>query len=123
MEWMNEARLRCLLVSSKDLAHLNTVVAMLHAHRIQTEEGLHRPWRSANFECSIMVSPADHPKASVLYKELEISPRTASTFVSNLAPSRLMERERRKFFPEFFTRPKQPEATDSGRPWENHASG
>jgi hypothetical protein len=56
----------------KDPADLKTVVAMLYAHGIQTEEGLHRPWRSASFESSVMVSPEDYPEASVLYKELEI---------------------------------------------------
>jgi hypothetical protein len=43
---------------------------MLQAHGIQSEEGLHRPWRSAAFESSVMVSLDDHPKASALYKEL-----------------------------------------------------
>ena len=62
MEWINESRLRCLLVSSKDPAHLKTVVAMLHAHGIQTEEGLHRPWRSASFEPSVTVSPEDYQR-------------------------------------------------------------
>jgi hypothetical protein len=47
---------------------------MLEAHGIQTEEGLHRPWRAASFESSVMVSLKDHPTASVLYKELEIPP-------------------------------------------------
>jgi hypothetical protein len=44
MELINETRLRCLLVSSKDAAHLKTVVAILHAKGIQTQEGLQRPW-------------------------------------------------------------------------------
>jgi hypothetical protein len=39
MEWAAESRSRCLLVSSKDLAHLKTVIGMLHDHGIQTEEG------------------------------------------------------------------------------------
>jgi hypothetical protein len=122
MEWINEARLRCLLVSSKDPAHLKTVVAMLHAHEIQTEEGLHRPWRSASFESSIMVSPEDYPKASVLYKELEIPPGTGPALVSSLAPPRLMERGKRKLLPEFFAKPKKPEPTDFGRYLKNRAS-
>jgi hypothetical protein len=44
---------------------------MLNANGIQTEEGLHRPWRAAGFESAIMVSPEDFPKASALYNELE----------------------------------------------------
>jgi hypothetical protein len=123
MELINEARLRCLLVSSKDAAHLKTVAAMLHAKGIQTQEGLHRPWRSSSFESSVMVSLEDHPKASVLYKELETSPGTGPTLVPSPAPSRLMERGKRKFLPEFFARPKQPGPTDSGRFWGNRASG
>jgi hypothetical protein len=123
MVWINEARLQYLLVSSKDPAHLKTVVAMLHAHGIQTEEGLHRPWRSASFESSVMVSAEDHPKASVLYKELEIPPGTGPTLVSSLAPASLLERGKRKFLLEFFARSKQPEPTTSGHFGENRASG
>jgi hypothetical protein len=122
MEWINEARLRCLLVSSKDPAHLKTVVAMLHAHGIQTEEGLHRPWRSASFESSVMVSPEDYPKASVLYNELEIPVGIEPMVVPNLASSRMMERGKRRVSPEFFAKPKQPEATDFGRYLESRAS-
>jgi hypothetical protein len=66
MEWADEARSRCLLVSSKDSAHLKTVIALLHDHGIETEEGLHSPWRSASFEPSVMISPEDFPKASEL---------------------------------------------------------
>ena len=123
MEQINQARLRCLLISSKDPAHLKTVVAMLQEHGIQTEEGLHRPWRSANFESSIMVSPEDHPEASVLYKELELPPGTGPTLVPSPAPSRPMESGKRKFVSEFFARPKQPEPTDSGRLWGSRTSG
>jgi hypothetical protein len=121
MERINEARLRCLLVSSKDSVHLKTVVAMLHAKGIQTEGGLHRPWRSTSFESSVMVSLEVHPKASVLYKELETPPGTGPTLVSSPAPSSLMERGNRKFLPEFFARPKQPGPTDSGRFWGKSA--
>jgi hypothetical protein len=123
MEWADETRLRCLLVSSRDRAHLKTVIAMLNAHGIQTEEGLHRPWRSAGFESSVMVAPEDVLRASVLYKELEIPPGTDPTLVSSLAPSRLTGRGKRKLLPGFFARHKQPEPTDSGRSWENRASG
>jgi hypothetical protein len=123
MEWADETCSRCLLVSSQDSAHLKTVIAMLHDHGIQTEEGLHRPWRSASFESSVMVAPEDFFRASVLYKESEIAPETGSTLVSSLAPSRLMERGKRKFLLEFFAKPKQPKPTASGRFWENRASG
>jgi hypothetical protein len=123
MEWADETRLRCLLVFSRDPAHLKTVIGMLHDHGIQTEEGLHRPWRSASFESSVMVAAEDFLRASVLYKESEIAPGTGPTLVSSLAPSRLTERGKRKLLPEFFARHKQPEPTDSGRSWENRASG
>jgi hypothetical protein len=59
MDWADETRSRCLLVSSKDSAHLKTIIAMLHDHEIQTEEGLHRPWRSDSFEPLVMVAPED----------------------------------------------------------------
>jgi hypothetical protein len=123
MEQINQARLQCLLVSSKDPAHLKTVVAMLEAHGIQTEEGLHRPWRAVSFESSVMVSLKDHPTASVLYKGLEIPPGSGPTLVSSPAQSRMMESGKREFLPEFFARRKQPEPTASGRFWENRASG
>jgi hypothetical protein len=123
MEWVDETRSRCLLVSSKDLAHLKTVIGMLHDHGIQTEEGIHRPWRSASFESSVMVAPEDFLRASELYAESEIAPGTGPTLVSSLAASRLTERGRRKFLPEFFARHKQPEPIDSGRSWESRASG
>jgi hypothetical protein len=123
MEWADDTRLRCLVVSSKDPAHLKTVIGMLHDHGIQTEEGLHRPWRSAGFESSVMVAPEDYPKASVLYEELEIPPGTCPALVASLAPSRLTQRGKRKLLPEFFARHKQPEPTDSGGSWENRASG
>jgi hypothetical protein len=123
MEWADETCSRCLLVSSQDSAHLKTVIAMLHDHGIQSEEGLHRPWRSASFESSVMVAPEDFLRASALYDELAISPATSPMLVSNLAPSRLMERGKRKFLFEFFAKPKQPEPTASGGFWENRASG
>jgi hypothetical protein len=122
MEWINEARLRCLLVSSKDPAHLKTVVAILHAHGIQTEEGLHRPWRSASFESSIMVSPEDYPEASVLYKELEIPAGIEPTFVPNLASSMLMQRGKQRVSCDFVAKPKQPEPTDFSHYLKNRAS-
>jgi hypothetical protein len=53
MEWADETRSRCLLISSKDPARLKRVIAMLQAHGMQSEEGLHRPWRSASFESSV----------------------------------------------------------------------
>jgi hypothetical protein len=71
MEWANGTRWRCLPVSSKNPAHVKSVIAMLHANGIQTEEGLHRPWRAAGFESAIMISPEDFPKATVLYNELQ----------------------------------------------------
>ncbi len=84
MARFDEARLRRLLVSSDDVARLKTVTALLHAQGIQTEEGLHRPWRSEHFEFSVLVSFEDYPKASVLYKEFEIGPKTGPKLVSSL---------------------------------------
>ena len=123
MECADETRSRCLLVSSKDSAHLKTVIAMLHDHGIQIEEGLHRPWRSASFESSIMVAPEDFLRASALYDDLRISPVTSPTLDSSLAPSRRTERGKRKLLPDLFSKPKQPRPTDSGRLGENRASG
>jgi hypothetical protein len=122
MECINEARLRCLLVSSKDPVHLKTVIAMLHAHGIETEEGLHRPWRSASFEPSVMISSEDFPKALELYNELAIPERTKPV-VPNLASSMLMERGDQEVSPDFFAKPKQPQPTDFGRYLQNRASG
>jgi hypothetical protein len=116
MEWVDgvdETRLRCLLVSSRDRALLKTVTGMLHDHGIPTEEGLHRPWRAATFESSVMVAPEDFLRASVLYEELGATAGTGPTLVSSPSPSRIMERGKRKFLPEFFARPKQPKPTDS----------
>jgi hypothetical protein len=123
MEQITQARLQCLLVSSKDAAHVKAVVAILEAHGIQTEEGLHRPWRAAGFESSVMVSLKDHATASVLYKELEFPPGTGPALVSSSAQSRIMKSGKRKLLPEFFARRKQPGPTASGRFWENRASG
>ena len=123
MEWADENRSRCLLISSKDPARLKRVIAMLHAHGIQSEEGLHRPWRSAEFESSVMVSLEDYPEASVLYKELEIPAGLNPTLVPNLASSsKLMELGNRRVSPDFFAKPKQPEPTDFGRYLKNRAS-
>jgi hypothetical protein len=123
MDWAEETRLRCQVVSSKDPAHLKTVIGILHDDGIQTEEGLHRPWRSDSFEPSVMVAPEGFLTASVLYKESEIVAGTGPTLVSSLVPPRPMERGKRKFLPGFFAKPKQPEPINSARSWENRASG
>jgi hypothetical protein len=81
---IDEARLRRVLVSSSDPVRLKTVVAMLHAQGIQTEEGLHRPWRSERFESSVLVSSEDYSTASRLYNEFEIAPQTGPKLVSSL---------------------------------------
>jgi hypothetical protein len=122
MNWADETRSRRLLVSSKDSVHLKTIIAMLHDHGIQTEEGLHRPWRSDSFEPSVMVAPEDFLRASVLHKEAEIAPATGPTLVSSLAPSRLMELGQQKLLPDFFAKPKQSEPTAFGRYLENRGS-
>jgi hypothetical protein len=84
MTRIHEAQSRCFVISCKDPGRLETVAAMLHAQGIQTEEGLHRPWRSESFESSIMVSSEDYPKASVLCKEFEIAPQAGPQLVSSL---------------------------------------
>jgi hypothetical protein len=122
MEWADETCSRCLLVSSQDSAHLKTVIAMLHDHGIQTEEGLHRPWRSASFESSVMVAPEDFFRASVLYKELDVSAGIEPSLVPNSASSMLLEPEKRRLSLDFFAKPKQPKATDLGRYLKNRAS-
>jgi hypothetical protein len=121
MEWADENRSRCLLISSKDPARLKRVIAMLQAHGIQSEEGLHRPWRSAEFESSVMVSLEDYPEASVLYK-VEIPAGINPTLVPNLASSRQMELGNQRVSPDFFAKPKKPEPTDFGRYMKNRAS-
>jgi hypothetical protein len=122
MEWKNEVRVRRVLVSSQDPAHLKTVIAMLHAHGIQTEEGLHRPWHSAAFESSVLVSPEDYPEASVLYKESGIPAEIEPTLLPNLASSRRTERGKGELSSDFVAKPKQPEPTDFGRYLKNRAS-
>jgi hypothetical protein len=66
MEYSSETHLDCLLVSSRYLPHLRSVAAMLYAHGIQVEEGLHRPLFSGELVPSLMVSRADYPRASAL---------------------------------------------------------
>jgi hypothetical protein len=66
MEYSSGVRLPCLLVSSTYPSHLRSVIAMLHAHGIRTEEGLHRRWHSNEFVPALMVSMEDYPRASVL---------------------------------------------------------
>ena len=71
MELATEIHWRRLPVS-KDPAHLQRVIELLHSHAIPTEEGLHRPWRSACFEPALMVASEDYPRASALAGELLI---------------------------------------------------
>ncbi len=121
MEWTNEVRVRRVLVSSRNSAHVKTVIAMLHAHGIQTEEGLHRPWHSADFESSVLVSPEDYPGASVLYQESEI-PAEMPTLVPNRVPSMLLERAKGNFSSYIVAKPNQPGPTDFGRYLKDRAS-
>ena len=57
-------------------------VPVLHDHGIQTEEGLHRPWRSASFESSIMVAQEDLLRAQAAI-------RRTNNFTSNQPYARL----------------------------------
>ena len=115
MEWINEARLRCLLVSSQDPGHLKTVVAMLHAHGIQTEEGLHRPWRSASFESSVYGLARGLSKGLSALRGIRNSARDWPYARLKLGTIEADGAWKAKAFPEFFARHKQPEPTDSGR--------
>jgi hypothetical protein len=73
MESASEPRWQLLLLS-KDLAHMKSITAMLHAHGIQTMTELTSlPWRSAGLESFVMVSMEDYPKASALYLDLELT--------------------------------------------------
>jgi hypothetical protein len=66
MEPSNEPRLQLLLLS-KDLAYMERMKAMLHAHGIQTTtEPTSLQWRSAGWESFVMVSTEDYKKASAL---------------------------------------------------------
>jgi hypothetical protein len=66
MESSNEPRLQLLLLS-KDLAYMQRMKAMLHAHGIQAiSELTSLPWRSAGWESFVMVSTEDYEKASAL---------------------------------------------------------
>jgi hypothetical protein len=65
MEYSSETHLDCLLVSSR-YTPLRSVAAMLYAHGIQVEEGLHRPLFSDELVPALMVSREDYPRASAL---------------------------------------------------------
>jgi hypothetical protein len=66
MEYGSETHLDCLLVSSRYPPHLRSVAAMLYAHGIQVEEGLHQPLFSGELVPALMVSREDYPRASAL---------------------------------------------------------
>ena len=73
MEPPSEPRLQLLLLS-KDLAYMQRMKAMLHAHGIQTSTELTSlPWRSAGFESFVMVSTEDYTKASALCLDREMA--------------------------------------------------
>jgi hypothetical protein len=66
MESSNEPRLQLLLLC-KDLAYMQRMKVMLHAHGIRAIcEPTSLPWRSAGWESFVMVSTEDHLKASAL---------------------------------------------------------
>jgi hypothetical protein len=66
MQSGREARLQCPLAYSKYAPHLRSVMSMLHAHGIHTEECLHRPRGWDEFVPGLMVSVEDYPRASAL---------------------------------------------------------
>jgi hypothetical protein len=66
MKSSNEHRLQLLLLF-KDLAHMQRMTAMLHAHGIKAIcEPTSLPWRSAGWESFVMVPTEDYKKASEL---------------------------------------------------------
>jgi hypothetical protein len=72
-ESSNEPRLQLLLLT-KDLAHMQRMKAMLHAHGIQaTSELTSPPWRSAGWESFLTVSAEDYEKASTLCLDRELA--------------------------------------------------
>jgi hypothetical protein len=71
MESSSEPRFQLLLLS-KDLAHMERVRAMLHAHGIKsTSELTSPPWRSAGLESFVVVATEDYTKASALCLDRE----------------------------------------------------
>jgi hypothetical protein len=73
MESSNEPRLQLLLLT-KDLAHMQRMKAMLHAHGIQAiSELTSPPWRSAGWEAFVMVSTEDYKNASALCLDREMA--------------------------------------------------
>jgi hypothetical protein len=64
---------------AKEPAHLQRVIELLHRHAIPTEEGLHRPWRSACFEPSLMVASEDYSRAIALAGDLLIRGKGVGT--------------------------------------------
>jgi hypothetical protein len=71
MKLTNEIHWRRVPVA-KEPAHLQRVIELLNRHAIPTEEGLHRPWRSACFEPALMVASQDYPRAIALAADLLI---------------------------------------------------
>ena len=81
----NEPRLQ-LLILSKDLAHMQRMKAMLHAHGIQTiTEPTSLQWRSAGWESFVMVSTEDYKRASALCLAREMAVAFAGR--SHLVPT------------------------------------
>jgi hypothetical protein len=78
---------------AKEPAYLQKVIELLHRHAIPTEEGLHRPWRSACFEPALMVASEDYPRALALAGDLLIGGKGARVLADCirevLAPGRV----------------------------------
>ena len=73
MESSNEPQLQ-LLILSKDLAHMQRMKAMLHAHGIQAiSELTSLPWRSAGLESFVMVPTEEYTKAAALCLDREMA--------------------------------------------------
>jgi hypothetical protein len=79
MKSSNEPRLQLLLLS-KDLAHMQRMMAVLHANGIHTiSELTSLPWRSAGLESFVMVSAEDYTKASAFCLDCEMAVASLAT--------------------------------------------
>ena len=70
MNPMFDDRSQCLLLSSQNPSCLTSIIAVLRASGIETEEALHRPWGSDNFAPALMVCIQDYTRAFSLAKPI-----------------------------------------------------
>jgi hypothetical protein len=97
MESSIQPRLQLLLLS-KDLAYMQRMKAMLHAHGIQTiTEQTSLQWRSAGWDSFVMVSTEDYRKASALClaREMDVAFTGRASLVSTEVDEALQDVVRR----------------------------